>query len=244
MPETYKRNGLTVSIEQDMDPESPREWDNFGTMICSHSRYTLGDEQFNPDDFDGWDDLKKYLKKERNAEIILPLYLYDHSGITMYTTGDTRYRQHEAWDSGQVGFIYATKEKVDDEFDGDKEKAKQCLIGEVKTYDQYLTGEVYGFTIKDDHDNLVDSCYGFYSEQDAIDEANSVADHEEKPKKLEPVHYQAFRDLFKQLDINPYEFKQLSGDKVSGYFPNLSNRKSPINIPALATVLWGRKEEG
>jgi hypothetical protein len=32
-------------ITTDIDPESPREWDNFGAMYCWHSRYNLGDEQ-------------------------------------------------------------------------------------------------------------------------------------------------------------------------------------------------------
>lgn len=41
---------------------------------------------------------------------MLPLFLYDHSGITM-STGPF----HCPWDSGQVGFIYMTYEKFFDE---------------------------------------------------------------------------------------------------------------------------------
>jgi len=41
-------------IVADMNPESPREWDNVGTMVCSHRRYNLGDEhQLSSDDFAG-----------------------------------------------------------------------------------------------------------------------------------------------------------------------------------------------
>jgi hypothetical protein len=29
---TEKRNGLTIKIYQDDSPESPREWDNLGTI--------------------------------------------------------------------------------------------------------------------------------------------------------------------------------------------------------------------
>lgn len=39
--------------------------------------------------------------------IILPLYLYDHSGITMRTS-----KFSCPWDSGQVGWIYATKDTL------------------------------------------------------------------------------------------------------------------------------------
>jgi len=70
---------------------------------------------------------------------ILPLYLYDHSGITMRTSPFSC-----QWDSGQVGFIYCTKERCD-ELGADFSKAEDCLRAEVEEYDQYLTGDVYGY---------------------------------------------------------------------------------------------------
>ena len=176
--EEYTRNRLEVKIYYDMDPESPREWDNVGTMLCAHRNYNLGDEQLDTSLYESWQEVEKMLKDERKAVIVLPLFLYDHSGITMYTTGDTRYRQHEAWDSGQVGFIYCTQEDIDREWDGDSDKAKEYLIGEVKTYDQYLTGDVYGFTITNPKNNEeIDSCWGFYGAEYAKEEANAVADN-------------------------------------------------------------------
>lgn len=72
---------------------------------------------------------------------VLPLYLYDHSGITMNTTGFSC-----GWDSGQVGYIYVTKytwvKETKQEFS--QEAARKALEAEVETYDHYLTGEVYG----------------------------------------------------------------------------------------------------
>ena len=43
--ETIERGGLTIDIypEEHLD-DSPRDWDNMGTMVCWHSRYTLGDK--------------------------------------------------------------------------------------------------------------------------------------------------------------------------------------------------------
>ncbi len=72
---------------------------------------------------------------------ILPLYLYDHSGITMNTTGFSC-----NWDSGQVGYIYITKEEYEKYWGNffSQEKACKFLRAEVEEYDQYLTGEVYG----------------------------------------------------------------------------------------------------
>lgn len=170
--EKYERNGLEITIHLDFDPESPRDWDNVGTMICSHRRYILGDEQFDAEEYEGWDDLKKHLQKDRGAKIILPLALYDHSGITMYIgTGG-------GWDSGQVGFIYCTQEDIDKGWDGDKEAAERCLRAEVETYDQYLTGDVYGFTITNPKTGEeLDSCWGFYGLEYVQEEANSIADN-------------------------------------------------------------------
>ncbi len=76
--------------------------------------------------------------------VILPLYLYDHSGITMNTTGFSC-----PWDSGQVGWVFVSKKKVREEYGVKRiteslvEKVTEILKGEVKTYDMYLTGELY-----------------------------------------------------------------------------------------------------
>lgn len=99
--------------------------------------------------------------------VMLPLYLYDHSGITI-STGPFNC----PWDSGQVGYIYVTKEAIKSEFTYQKvtkkarQKAIEIMQSEVKTYDQYLTGSVYGYTIEptDENKNIEcdDSCWGFF----------------------------------------------------------------------------------
>ena len=48
---------------------------------------------------------ERLMKVISQKYLMLPLYLYDHSGITMNTTGFSC-----PWDSGQVGWIYAFKE--------------------------------------------------------------------------------------------------------------------------------------
>lgn len=78
--------------------------------------------------------------------IILPLYLYDHSGITIRTTpfGDR-------WDSGQVGFIYVSKADVKTNWGKSRittqllARVENILRAEVEEYDNYLTGQVYNF---------------------------------------------------------------------------------------------------
>lgn len=104
--------------------------------------------------------IENYLARE--VPVMLPLFLYDHSGITMNTTGFPC-----PWDSGQVGFIYVTAEQVRAEY-GDLspasiELARKCLVAEVEVYDQHLRGEVYGYTIEIDGEHQ-DGCWGYYGD--------------------------------------------------------------------------------
>ena len=93
--------------------------------------------------------------------IMLPLYLLDHSGLVMKTTSF-----HDPWDSGQVGWIYVSKEDALKEFGGEKmtgaikKKAEDLMRSEVAAYDCYLRGECYGFELYKNGE-LEDSCWGF-----------------------------------------------------------------------------------
>ena len=104
--------GHTVNIFPDEDPPNPRkEFDHLGTMVCFHRRYNLGDRH----EFRDPDEFTDFLKNEK--PICLPLYLYDHSGITISTRNE-RFRacDPQGWDWGMLGYIYVTKEDVRKEY--------------------------------------------------------------------------------------------------------------------------------
>mgnify|MGYP001601435365 CR=1 FL=1 len=165
--ETIELGDYTVEVFQDDNPDNPRNWDNIGTMVCFHGRYTLGDKHSfgSPDDFLEW------WKKNGKGGVLLSLYLYDHSGITMSASSSGNPFSCP-WDSGQVGWIYATKETILKEYGEEgknritvsmKKKATHYLLNEVKVYDQYLTGEVYGYRVKDKNgEDIEGGCWGFY----------------------------------------------------------------------------------
>lgn len=179
---------------------SPREVDeHFGTMVCFHRRYALGDHHdfMDKDDFlremyldtVGHDEQgmrryermvnivgSRYMHGSKTEEraiddamlniisgkyLMLPLYLLDHSGLAMKTTSF-----HDPWDSGQVGWIYVSKEDAIKEFGGDKmtgaikKKAEDLMRSEVAAYDSYLRGECYGYELYKNGE-LADSCWGF-----------------------------------------------------------------------------------
>lgn len=164
-------NGYTVKTYHDTDPESPREWDSAGTVaLVNRCRYGFGDEALTPDE----------LRDITNSpdHIVLPIYIYDHSGVTINTTGFSC-----GWDSGQVGIIYISKADAVREWGKIKctkavrEKARQCLRAEVETLDQYLTGSVYGYRVFDPQGEEVDSCWGFFGDSEvALNEGIAVAE--------------------------------------------------------------------
>ena len=191
--ESYEDRGYTVEIHTDEDPLNPRkEWDNVGVMCCQHNgRYNLGDggmdqlydsltedlrwdemylnlpedeEMPEPDDYHGMIELA-----EKWGYTVLPLYLYDHSGITMSCAPFSC-----PWDSGQVGIIFMTPQA---QHENKIEDPVACLKGEVEVYDMYLTGQVYGYIVKDDEGEELDSCWGFFGDDDYMkEEVKGVVD--------------------------------------------------------------------
>lgn len=246
--EKYK--GFKIKLEADEDINSPREeYDNLATMVCFHNRHTLGDSDhgYHQHDYNSWADLRAQIEEDHGEVIILPLYLFDHSGLTMNTTGFSC-----PWDSGHVGFIFCSKERFrketgyteDELFNPDARRtpkvgervkvksskewamvkaidaqtvtvdffhhyskeylevhmpeldtdpqtfplgeiaevmashAEEMLRGEVETYDQFLRGDVWGYTIKGVYngDKIKDSCWGFYGQAYCLEEAKSQID--------------------------------------------------------------------
>lgn len=107
-----------------------------------------------------------------NGITMLPLFIYDHGGITINTTGF-----YCGWDSGQAGWIYMTDAKAKETFGKNftTEQIKTCLKAEVKDYDYYLTGQVYGYVLYGhpceacgckESAKSNDSCWGFIGEND------------------------------------------------------------------------------
>jgi hypothetical protein len=179
--ETEEYKDHTINIHLDDDPPNPRtDCDNLGTMVCFHGRYNLGDENhgYRSDDYNSWEEVEKAIRKDHHGAIVLPIYLYDHSGLTINTTGFSC-----RWDSGQIGFIYVEREKAKKEMaiprmtKKQEAKVKKYLRSEIEVYDKYLRGEYYGYTIDSPDEENVDSCWGFDDKDYMIGECKSTIDH-------------------------------------------------------------------
>jgi len=157
---------MKLRIIQDSTPQSPRDWDNLGTIVYWHRNYKLGDEYVDPYD---------EVNIDFDKTVYLPVYLYDHSGLTINTTGFSC-----PWDSGQVGYIYVDKTKLQKEYgwkrvSQSREKMiEEYLRGEIETFDQFLRGDIYGYILEDEDGNEVDSCWGFFGSDPT---ENGMAEH-------------------------------------------------------------------
>ena len=186
-------SGFTVEVVTDDYPENPtKDWGMVGTMVLwNRCRYDFGHKTVDRDTL-------LELSSDPN-NIVLPVYLYDHSGITISTSGFSC-----PWDSGQVGIMYCTKEKAAHAF-GKKictkkvrEAAVKTMVNEVECVDQYLTGQVYGFRVLDPDGEEVDACWGFFGDSSyCLEEGLSSAKHFEKKAQSEVVErkYWEARDV-------------------------------------------------
>ena len=248
---------------------SPREVDeHFGTMVCFHPRYALGDHHnyMDKDDFlremyldtVGHDEagMKRYERmvnivssrfrhgpktEERAIDeamqkvisekyLMLPLYLYDHSGLAMSTESFSGRAPHAEWDSGQVGWIYVSKEDALKEFDADKmtgairQKADALMRSEVAAYDSYLRGECYGFELYKNGE-LSDSCWGFMGNFSDVlkdmaaylpDECKGMVDHLEEQERPATIIKTLLKHAKIQVDQAAKAFEHASRQQVLG----------------------------
>lgn len=157
-----------VEVWYDDFPHNPfKDWDGMPTLVHWHRRYDLGErypENF-PHPFEQAEEALAAIRAEYGCTVILPVYLYDHSGITVSTKPF-----HCPWDSGQVGFIFYTPEALNIGW-GDKpptdEALPEIIASALETYDRYLTGQVYGYTVEGP-DGLHESCGGFFDEPEEV----------------------------------------------------------------------------
>lgn len=192
--ETFDLSNNKLEIMLDNDTETPREWDNLATMVFLGKHSHLGDKHdFRVNsNYDSREDFMergaKEVMKHFDAAIVKPVHLYSHSGTSISTSYS--YPFNCRWDSGTVGFAVVTKAAIRKEYGVKRitkallEKADKILEGEVETLNQWISGEIYSFTLEDKEGNHIDSCGGFYGSDL---KTNGMLDHlpDEVKKELE-----------------------------------------------------------
>ena len=160
-------------IEYDADGMSPRDWDNLGYFVTVERNYMSPDEheqlrdiiestQYDVSNSDEHADaIKKEFEENSDEKILLivPVYRYEHGNV-IYRRGTS-----SGWDSSNCGF-YIVTQKSADVLGTPPELFEKVIDGELEEYTKYANGEIYAFTLYDEHGEHEGSCAGFYELED------------------------------------------------------------------------------
>lgn len=155
----YKdNNGRFFKLFYDEYSESPRLDDNVATVLTWERDYDSPDE--NNDTFEefaekhgvdtskkwGLDSVMEAMRKE--GYYVVPVYALHH-GVSHYSIDDF----NDPWDSGVVGVAFC---KEQEGLPGNDNYLRRIIDREVKTYDAWVNGEIYGVVRLDKTEDIVD----------------------------------------------------------------------------------------
>ena len=163
-----------IEVLHDEHPFNPREDDNLGTMVCFPKH--LGEpHEYEFNDYTSYEEMGADIARRENAGVILPLFILDHSGITINTTGYSC-----PWDSRQLGWIFISKEKMRYEYSYKrfsqklKKRVAEYLKAEVETYAKYHEGDAWGYRITDtETEKEIEACWGYFGDEYCMEEAEA-----------------------------------------------------------------------
>lgn len=188
-----KHAGKTVKVFYDPDPINPqKDYDNLTTIAHWHRRYDLGlklPEQCTADEI-------ITVGKDNGDPVlaILPLYLYEHSGISI-STGPFSC----SFDSCQVGwaFVLQSQSKLMGCEDYNREQYEEAIRGDIETYDNYLTGQVFGYQVVGRDGEVLDSCWGYIGDSEyCLSEGKLACEYCEDPAVVRDAEELASRATY------------------------------------------------
>ena len=196
---TYKdNNGRFFKLFYDEYSESPRSYDNVATILTWERYYNSPDE--NDDTFEEFAEKHGVdVSKECNLNsvmdamrkegyYVIPVYALHH-GVSHYSIDDF----NDPWDSGVVGVAFCKKQEGLPDND---EHLRKIIDREVKIYDAWVNGEIYGVVRLDKTEDIVDET----TEWVILDDDNRT---------------ETFKDMLSTIGIDIQDEYQLATREVS-----------------------------
>lgn len=155
--------GVTV-VYPDPIPDNPRDDDNLG-RLAFNDRRLRGDEV---------DDLARSTGERKEiiaaGGLVFPVLVHEHSGLSFRLRDGNApgYPFTDPWDTRCAGVMTATAESIRrffgvEEITGEiRERAKDGLRSELRRYEDYCNGAVYGFRNYAADWCESDDCWGFF----------------------------------------------------------------------------------
>lgn len=197
-------NGYWINIFYDNDCDPPNTWgDENLFLVHYHSQCWIEEKKLvSQDEIRDW-------YRDENDEIekrywIWPVAAYIHSGVVLSIGAGSHFPDYR-FDVSHVGAVLASKE----EFETEEEAHKVCK-GLIETWNQYLSGEIFGYDIEDSEDEMIGyGCSGFYGDYESsglLAEAKSEIDAEieERCKDAIEMHQTQLQILASLQPTNVY----------------------------------------
>lgn len=192
--ETIGYRGFKIKIYQDdMQNESPDDWGNEDVFLVGYHRdFTV--ERKNILSKDIAVDTYRVLRNEqeitecdnpeRVTELIHDYWIfgleaYIHSGVRLALSYEGNFCDRR-WDVSQLGLVLVRKKEC-----RLSKTAIKRARGLIETWNDYLSGNIYGFQVEDDTEDDIDSCWGFYGDWEKsgiLEHAKSAIDYEIKDR--------------------------------------------------------------
>lgn len=156
---------MKLRIEQDTNAESPSQWGNTDLFLVAKHRdfYVPAPGEKTIPQYA--EEVVNQFKKTHRA---FPIEAYIHSGVVLAMSQEGNFPDRR-WDVSQVGFAFVSK--ADWKTKPKARKAAESLLAE---WNQYLSGDIWGYIIEDDDGKHLDSCWGFYGRTYCEEEAQSA----------------------------------------------------------------------
>lgn len=176
--ETDEATGIVLKFHPDSDLERPYEGDAAVKIVILHGRYINPAEG----DIDTVEEAFAFEAANRPGRVkggtawaIFPLYLYDHSGCAYRVANEARNpfigrlpQGHAEFDSGRVGFIALKRSEWGPSAPRTSRKALLRIAeGIAESYTAWVNGGGVGYVVEDAEGEELDSCWGYYTLDDA-----------------------------------------------------------------------------
>lgn len=130
------------------------------------------------------EEAKDYVKKYH----IFGLEAYIHSGVALHLSGEVTIDME--WDVSQTGLVFISKEESKT-----RAKARKLAQGLLEEWNDYLSGNIYGYRIEKPNGEESGGCWGFYDDYNTSGLIESAEDeiktYMEEDKKLEKIAKQS-----------------------------------------------------
>lgn len=149
--EKIKYKGYKIKVFIDEDAENPGVDESDCFVIYDHSQFCTGTARFKPFEVFETMQLEKPLHEKH---YYFPLYAYIHGGVSLSLSRNS-YPFNDRWDTSFKGFIMVKQIKG---WSWRREQSYKIAEYKLKEWNEYLQGEVYGYSSK------AGSCWGFYGD--------------------------------------------------------------------------------